>query len=120
MECTLPVKPSSKICQAIDVVRRIMEQRRFGLHDGSVFKLAPDAVSTFVYCSSVNSFVMNLLSNGEVADAVVPYINQVVALLSEPACRIIEPIVIDFNLIECLPSGTVFNIWKSVLNTWVK
>ena len=63
---------------------------------------------------------MNLLSNGEVADAVVPYINQVVALLSEPACQIIKPIVIDYNLIECLPSGRVFNISKSVLNTWVK
>ena len=55
---------------------------------------------------------MNLLSNGEVADAVVPYVTQVVELLSEPACRIIKPIVIDFNLIECLPSGTVFNLSK--------
>ena len=60
MECTLPVKPSSKFCQAIDVVQCIIEQSRLGLHDGAVLKLTPEAVSTYVYCSSVYTFVMNL------------------------------------------------------------
>ena len=46
----------------------------------------------------------------EIADVIACHISQITALLSEPACRIIKPIVIDFNFIEVKPAGCCFNI----------
>ena len=55
---------------------------------------------TYIYCTSVKDYLLNLLGNVEVADLIAPHVTQLSALLSEPACRLIKPIEIDYNFIE--------------------
>ena len=87
-----------------------MIKRNYALCNGMVYKKAPEATHTFVYCSSVKDFLLFSLSNSEVANVLTPYITTVTSLLSNPACRLIKPITINYNLIEVLPPGTCFHI----------
>jgi len=87
-----------------------MDQYHFGLFDGSVYKKAPGAEFTYVHCSSVKDFLHYIMGNIEVADQIAFHINPLVNLLSEKYCRLIKPLVIDFNFIEVLPKGTCFDI----------
>ena len=48
----------------------------------------------------MKDYLLNLLGNVEVADLIAPHVTQLSALLSEPACRLIKPIEIDYNFIE--------------------
>ena len=50
-----------------------------------------------------DSMVLNAISN---------HLSTLITLLSNPSCRIIKPIKIDFNLIEVQPKGVVFVISK--------
>jgi len=95
---------------AVNVVRRYMSDNNFGLFDGSVYKKAPGAVYTYVFCSSVKVFLMNLLGNPEIAEEIVSFVSTMTALLSEPSCKLIAPIKMDYNFIEVLPAGNCFNI----------
>jgi len=97
---------------AVDVLRRYMLQFGFGLFDGSVYKKAPNAKFTFVYCSTVNIFLHHILGNPEIADHIASHVTQLVSLLSVRSCRLIKPITLDYNYIEVLPYGTCFNIEK--------
>ena len=67
---------------------------------GRVYKKIPEATYTYIYCTSVKDYLLNLLGNVEVADLIAPHVTQLSALLSEPACRLIKPIEIDYNFIE--------------------
>ena len=104
--------PKCKVMIAVDVVRRYMSDNDFGLFDGSVYKRAPCAVFTYVFCSSVKVFLMNLLGNSEIAEEIVSYVAILTTLLSESSCKLITPIKMDYNFIEVLPPGTCFNIEK--------
>jgi len=103
-------KPTSKLLQAIDVVRRYMEQYNFGIFDGSIYKKAPEAEFTFVHCSSVKDFVHYIMWNIEVADQIASHVQAIINLLSEKCCRLIKQLTIDYNFIEVLPKGTCFDI----------
>ena len=48
-----------------------------------------------------------------VADIVAIHVHTLTSLLSEPACRLIKPINIDYNFIE-VEEGYCFNIEKKV------
>ena len=48
----------------------------------------------------MKDYLLNLLGNVEVADLIAPHVTQLSALLSEPACRLIKPIEINYNFIE--------------------
>ena len=49
----------------------------------------------------MKNYLLNLLGNVEVADLIAPHVTQITTtLLSEPACRFIKPIEIDYNFIE--------------------
>ena len=104
--------PKNKVLVAVDVVKRYMADHDFGLFDGSVYKKAPNAVYTYVFCSSVKIFLMNLLGNPEIAEEIVCYVTTLTTLLSESSCKLISPIKMDYNFIEVLPAGTCFNITK--------
>ena len=52
---------------------------------------------------------MNLLGNFEIADIITPRITRLTSLLFEPACRLLEPIKIDFNFVE-VSDGFCFDI----------
>ena len=87
-----------------------MIKNRYALYEGSIYKKAPDSAFTYVFCCSVRKFLLRSLSNVEIANALVHYQNQVTTLLSDPSCRLIKPLIIDYNLIEVLPSKTCFHI----------
>ena len=103
-------KPVSKFMQSIDLVRRYMETFKYCIHDGSVFKKVRESKFTYVYFSPVKQFLMRTLGNPEIADQIHAYIPSMTQYLSEKSCRLIQPITIDFNFIECLPAGYCFNI----------
>ena len=46
----------------------------------------------------MKDYLLNLLGNVE--DLIAPHVTQLTTLLSEPACRLIKPIEIDYNFIE--------------------
>ena len=67
---------------------------------GRVYKKILEATCTYIYCTSVKDYLLNLLRTVEVADSIAPHVTHSTALLSEPACRLIKPIEIDYNFIE--------------------
>ena len=103
-------RPQTKLMQAVDVVRRYMKACKYALFDGAVYKKAPEAVFTYVYCSSVSDFIHHILGNAEVADQIASFVQPLISLLSVKSCRIIEQMVIDYNYIEVQPKFVCFNI----------
>ena len=67
---------------------------------GRVYKKIPEATSTYNYCTSVKDCLLNLIGNVEVADLIALHVTQLATLISEPACRLIKAIKIDYNFIE--------------------
>ena len=101
---------TSKRFLAVDVVRRTMIDHSYGIFDGAVYKKVPLAMFTYLHCSTAKDYLLNMLGSMEIADVIACHISQLTTLLSEPACRIIKPIVVDFNFIEVKPAGYCFNI----------
>ena len=94
----------------MDVVRRAMVEQNYALFKGNIYKLVPESTRTYSYCSSVSDYLMRLLGNMEIANNIATDVFQMIKLLSQPECRMIENIKIDYNYIEVLPSGYFFNI----------
>ena len=67
---------------------------------GCVYKKVPEATYTYIYCTGVKDYLLNLLGNVKVTDLIASHVTQLTTLLSEPACRLTKPIEIDYNFIE--------------------
>ena len=67
---------------------------------GRVYKKIPEATCTYIYCTCVKDYLLNLLGNVEVVDLIASHVTQLTTLLSERACRLIKLIEIDYNFIE--------------------
>ena len=50
------------------------------------------------------------VGNPEIGDQIATYDNPISNLLEGPACRLLKPIDIDFNHVEVLPEGNLFDI----------
>ncbi|XP_057293352.1 uncharacterized protein LOC130621979 [Hydractinia symbiolongicarpus] len=111
-EVTIPVKPTNKLCQSVDIVRRMMERNSFGLCNGGVYKKIGESRYTYVYCCSVKSYLYRSLKNKAIANEITPNLRELVFLLSDGECQIIDHITLDYNYIECLPNGVCYNIAK--------
>ena len=72
----------------------------FNILLGRIYNKIPEATYTYIYCTSVKDYLLNLLGNVEVADLIAPHVTQLTTFLSEPAYRLIKPIEIDYNFIE--------------------
>ena len=107
-------RPTSKFCQAVDVVRRSMIDLDCALFNGDVFEKIERSTATYTFSSSAKDFLMTLLENSEIADNIATYVFGIAKLLSDPACRIIKPITIDYDYIEVEPKGFFFNIPKKI------
>ena len=107
----MPVRSTDKLCKAVDVFRRFMEDKKFGLCNGAVYKKISESKYTYVFCCEVSTFLRRILSNGEIANQLVSRIDEVGRLLSDPDCAIVKQIKIDFDYIEC-EDGMCFNISK--------
>ena len=57
----------------------------FNILLGRVYKKISEATYTYIYCTSVKDYLLNLLGNVEVADLIAPHVTQLTTLLSEPA-----------------------------------
>ena len=91
------------------MIRRVMKSNNYGLHDVRIYKKLEECEYTYIYCTSVKNYFLNLLDNFEITDMIAPHITQLTILLSEPACRLLEPIKIDCNFIE-VSDGFCFDI----------
>ena len=67
---------------------------------GCVYKKITEATCTYIYCTCVKDYLLNLLGNVEVADSIASHVTQLTTLLSERAYKLIKPIEIDYNFIE--------------------
>ena len=97
---------------AVDVVKRYMEKYQYAIFDRTIYKKAPEAVFTYVHCSSVSDFLHQILGNSEIAEQISVHVNLLLSLLSVSSCRLIQPINMDYNFIEVQPKGVCFNIKK--------
>jgi len=70
------------------------------LHKGFVYKFIPESKRSFTYYKPVKDYVMKILGNPLVADVVANHAYEVTRLISEPSCRIIKQLKIDYNFIE--------------------
>lgn len=77
-----------------------MKDHNFAIHDGNMYRKVPEGKFTYTYASTVEDFIMTIINNPVVADICTPVSGQLIGLLSKPACRLIQPIPIDFNFIE--------------------
>ena len=102
-------KVSSKIGQSVGLNRPAMKTKNYGLHDGCIYKKLEECEYTYIYCISVKNYLLNLLGSFQIADIITPCIMQLTSLLSEPACRLLEPIKIDYNFIQ-VSDGFCFDI----------
>ena len=107
---SLKTPATNKICSAVGLIERVMNDLDYRLHDGEVYRKVPQAKFTFVRSSSVNDFVHALLSNPKMAEVIAPQISSVISILSNSGCQIIRQIEFDYNLIEVKPQGCCFNI----------
>lgn len=103
-------RATNKTCQAIALIKRIMTDQKCKMFDGEIYKKVKDGKYTYIFYKTLNSYVMGLLSDVQVADVLVPHINQILSLLSDPDCGMVNQLVIDYNFIECQPLGYCFNI----------
>ena len=76
-------KPTNKLTQAIDIVRRTMEEQDCGVSDGQVYKKIPSSTKTFLFYKNVKNYLLGLLANTELANCLAPLINQVCKILSD-------------------------------------
>lgn len=101
------VKSSSRLMQA---VQRFMREFNYAFYDSCVYRKPSEARYTYVFTCSVSEFIHFILGNREVAESISSHTSTLISLFSNPACRLIKPIEIDYNYIEVLPAGTLFDI----------
>ena len=80
------------------------------MYDGEIYNKVKDSKYTYIRYKPVKGFLMQVVESREVADVILPCINQLVNVLSDPDCRLIKSIRIDHNFIEVLPRGMCFDI----------
>ena len=78
----LPERPTSKICVAVDGVRRAMEKMSCKLRGGYVYTKVPQGKYTFVKSCSVHQFLHSLLRNSQLAELIAPNMAAISGILS--------------------------------------
>ena len=111
-EETSMINSTTRIGQAVNFVRRLLKAASCALHDGEVYRKITEAKYTFIRYKTVKAFLMEMLSDQETSEYILPHINQLIFLLSDPNCGLIESIRMDYNFIEVKPEGYCFNIEK--------
>ena len=106
---TLPSKPFSQICKAVDVVKRAMDKLNVRLHRGYIYTKAPEGKYAFVKSLTADSFLHTLLRNTHIADQLAPQMKMVSTILSFKGCQIVPQLEINYDLIEVKPFGTCFS-----------
>ena len=77
-----------------------MKSNNYGIYDECIYRKLEECEHTYIYCTSVKNYLWNLLGNFKIADIITPHITQLTSLLPEPACRLLDPIKIDYNFIK--------------------
>lgn len=87
-----------------------MERNSYGLRNGSIYRKMSSTKYTYVFCASVEDFLLTALREPEVRESLIQHIGLLTNLLSKAACQLIRQLKIDFNFIECQPLGCCFDI----------
>ena len=88
-----------------------MTKFKYALYDGAIYKKVKESRYTYVYGYSVKSFIQRILGNPEAAEQIHGHVSSLIGMLSEKSSRLIKPMEIDFDYIECL-NGYCFSISK--------
>ena len=92
---SLGTPATNKICSAVGLIERVMNDLDYRLHKGEVYRNVPQAKLTFVRSSSVNDFVHALLPIPKMAEVIAPQISYIISILSNSECQIIRQIELD-------------------------
>ena len=87
-----------------------MRENNLGICQGCVYSKLTESKYTYVYSCPVETWIMAVLGNRSIADAIASNVSVLVSLLSNPACQLIPQLVVDYNFIEVEPYGTCFDI----------
>ena len=98
------------VCKAISAIARLMECKKYAMCNGKVFKKLEKSKFTYVECTTVENFLMAVLKNVEIAELLTKVYGTVKEYLKNPSCGLVRQLKIDYNVIEVLPSGTLFHI----------
>ncbi|XP_066912211.1 uncharacterized protein [Clytia hemisphaerica] len=102
--------PTDPLCIAADELHRFMKKKHYSICKGRVYKKAQDSEFTYVNLQGIEEFILWALGQNQVANACASHVSSLIRVLSKPTCRLIQPIQIMYNYIECLPAGTIFVI----------
>ena len=70
------------------------------MQDVCIYKKLREWEWTYIYCTSVKNYLLNLLKNFQIVDFITRHITQLSSLLSEPTCQLFQPIKIDLSFAE--------------------
>ena len=99
--------PTNSFMKAVDVLRRYMKSKNCGLNDGAVYVKIPESKYAYVFRQSVDDYIHDVLGEAELANEIATHTDQLIRRLSHPCCRLITPIVFDYNYIEVCLSATL-------------
>lgn len=102
------MKPQCKLLQGVDVIKRLLSENSDVLCNGMVYRKVPEGKYSFVAYKSIRNYILNNMGDMAVAEAVTNQFVQIVALLSEPECRLLEQAKIDYNYIEVIKFLMIF------------
>lgn len=74
-----------------------MKSNNYGLHNGRIYKKLVDFYKKLVFIAQVRKYMLDLLGNFGIADVITHQIMQLTSLISDPACRLLEPTKIHFD-----------------------
>ena len=74
------IKPTNKVTECIDVIRRTMIEQHCGINHGSVYRKITQATKTYILFKSVKNYLLGLLENTDIANCLAPLLQQVLNL----------------------------------------
>ena len=58
-----------------------MKSNNYSLHDGGIYKKLEECEYTYIYCTSVKNYLLNLLANFQIADIITTHITQLTSVI---------------------------------------
>ncbi len=86
-----------------------MKDEKCQLFKGYIYRHIPESTKTYYFYKSANDYILRILKNTAVADALSGQTWDIIRHLEKPACKIIKQMKIDYNFIE-INDGYFFNI----------
>ena len=103
--------------KALDIVREFMNANDYKLNNGYVFSKPDKATFTYTSYFTVHEFVNRLLGNRNLTTHLLPFVDKVIKVLSDPSCDFIRQVEVDYDLIE-INNGLGWSITQIVVKLY--